>query len=66
MNNLGKTIYGFCNGYFGREDYETKIIIYETSNSICCRYLENNILTCANFENEEEKNKYIEKWCKDN
>jgi len=65
MCNLGKTIYGFCNGYFGRDDYETKVIVYETSKSICCRYEDRSlkgILTVANFDSEEEKNELISEW----
>lgn len=25
--NIGDKIYGFCNGYFGRDDYDTKICV---------------------------------------
>lgn len=25
---IGKTLYGFCNGYFGRDSYENKTIVY--------------------------------------
>ncbi|WP_312286905.1 hypothetical protein [Terrisporobacter sp.] len=25
---LGKTICGYCNGYFGRDDYDTKKIVF--------------------------------------
>lgn len=67
--NIGKMIYGFCNGFFGRDDYNTKIIVFETDRAICCRYVDCNdynglygCLTVANFENEEEKNNYIKQW----
>ena len=62
MNNIGTIIYGFCNGFFGRDDYSTKIIVYETSNSICCKYIENEHLNVAIFEDETEKQKYINEW----
>ena len=29
MSNIGTKIYGYCNGYFGRDDYGAKIIIAE-------------------------------------
>ena len=29
MSNIGTKIYGYCNGYFGRDDYSAKIIIAE-------------------------------------
>ena len=63
MSNIGRVIYGFCNGYFGRDDYKTKIIVFETSVSICCRYLDKNeYLTCAIFDSEEEKQRCIDEW----
>lgn len=68
MNNVGKIIYGFCSGYFGRDNYDTKMIVYETQKSIACisisdeKWLKNGWLTCANFDSEEEKNKCIESW----
>lgn len=71
MKNIGKTIYGFCNGYFGRDDYDTKIIVFETDKSICCRNIsddkwnKNNWLTVANFDSEEEKQNCIDRWSKE-
>ena len=32
MNNIGVKLHGYCNGYFGRDDYEDKIIIAEGKN----------------------------------
>lgn len=69
--NVGKIIYGFCNGYFGRDDYDTKIIVFETDCSICCRYVTDEKwrskgwLTCANFDSPEEKQEYIDSWSKE-
>lgn len=71
MSNVGKIIYGFCNGYFGRDDYETKIIVFETECSICCRYIndekwrEKGWLDCANFDSPEEKQECIDRWSKE-
>lgn len=71
MSNIGKIIYGFCNGYFGRDDYSTKIIVFETERSICCRYIgkfdewtEKGWLSCANFDTPEEKQDCINRWSK--
>lgn len=65
MNNIGKRIYGYCNGFFGRDDYDDKIIVYETEKAICCIYVREyykGILTTANFDSKEEKQKYIDEW----
>lgn len=67
MNNIGKRIYGFCNGYFGRDDYDDKIIVYETELAICCIYVDDEfygVLAVANFNNEKEKQDYINEWSK--
>ena len=63
--NVGKIIYGFCNGYFGRDDYDDKIIVFETDTAICCTYLNEDrkgCLTTANFKTKQEKQKYINLW----
>ena len=65
MNNVGRRIYGFCNGFFGRDDYDDKIIIFETKKAICCIYVDeiwDGILVTANFESQQEKQEYIDKW----
>lgn len=67
MSNIGKRIYGFCNGFFGRDDYNDKIIVYETPLAICCIYVDRNLsnyLTVANFDSESEKQEYINEWSK--
>lgn len=69
MSNIGKRIYGFCNGFFGRDDYNDKIIVYETPSAICCIYVDRNLsnyLTVANFDSESEKQEYINEWSKPN
>lgn len=65
MNNIGKRIYGFCNGFFGRDDYDDKIIVYETDKAICCIYIDerySGILNTATFNSLEEKQQYIDEW----
>lgn len=62
MSNIWKVIKWYCNWYFGRDDYDDKVIVYETDTAICCKYLDNDNLTVTNFKSEEEKNQYIEKW----
>jgi len=38
--NVGDTIYGFCNGYFGRDDYYTKICVMVTEKYAIFQYTE--------------------------
>lgn len=38
--NTGDRIYGFCNGYFGRDDYDTKICVTVTSKYAIFQYLD--------------------------
>ncbi len=68
-SNIGVIIGGYCNGFFGRDDYEEKMIVFETYRSICCIYPKRDDfrgwLSVADFENEEEKNEYIDKWKKE-
>jgi len=35
---VGDTIYGFCNGYFGRDDYDTKLCLMVTDNYAVFQY----------------------------
>ena len=67
-NNIGKRIYGYCNGFFGRDDYNDKIIIFETAKAIVCMYADSyrgDAITVANFDSEEEKNSYVAKWAEE-
>jgi hypothetical protein len=61
---VGTKIYGYCNGYFGRNDYDDKIIILEGNKWIVCAYLDtdNDYITSVNFDSEEEKIDCIKKW----
>jgi len=38
--NVGDTIYGFCNGYFGRDDYDTKLCIMVTNKYAIFQYID--------------------------
>lgn len=38
--NIGDRIYGFCNGYFGRDDYDTKICVSVTNKYAVFQYLD--------------------------
>lgn len=60
--NIGKILYGYCNGFFGRESWGDKIIVYETSTCICVRYLNSEDLDVAYFESAEQKQMYIDAW----
>ena len=62
MNNIGIKIYGFCDGYFGSDDYDDKIIIYETPISIFCKYVNEDVYVATNFRFPEEKQRLINKW----
>lgn len=33
---LGKTLYGYCDGYFGRDSYKNKTIVYTGDNYLLC------------------------------
>ena len=61
---VGTKIFGYCNGYFGRDDYEDKIIILDGRKWIVCAYLNpyNDRVTCVNFDSEKEKRECIERW----
>lgn len=64
MSNIGTKIYGYCNGYFGRDDYGAKIIVAEGRKWIVCvdAYSDSGWVTCANFDTEEEKEECIKRW----
>ena len=62
---VGTRIYGYCEGYFGRDDYSDKIIILDGCSWIVCAYLDGwgkERVTHVNFDSPEEKVKCIKKW----
>lgn len=58
---VGIKIYGFCNGYFGRDSYDDKIIIASGEDWIVAKseYGRNEF---ASFDDVKEMNEYIEEW----
>lgn len=51
--NVGDEISGYCNGYFGRDDYEDKICVMVTSKYAIFQFLEgdmNGFATVLNYE----------------
>lgn len=63
MNFIGTKLYGYCNGYFGRDSYEDKTIIAMGCNSgtiwIVCEDEDGDILF-ASFESKERFDTFIE------
>ena len=59
---VGIKIYGYCEGYFGRDDYSDKVVILEGKKWIVCSYLNNDRVACVNFNTGEEKIECIERW----
>jgi len=60
--NIGRKIVGYCSGYFGRDDYKDKMIIFEGKKWIVCKYIDKDEVACVNFDSEEEKNRMIDEW----
>ena len=62
---VGDLIYGFCYGFFGRDDYYDKICVFVTEKYAVFEYVENNPYykegegTILNFYTKEESKK---KW----
>lgn len=62
INDLvGKKVYGFCNGYFGRDSYDDKEIIANGLNWVLA-VADNSLPELATFENRAE----LHQWFKDN
>jgi hypothetical protein len=45
---VGDIIYGYCNGYFGRDDYATKICAKVTTGYVLFEYVEDHSATVLN------------------
>lgn len=63
--NVGDILYGYCDGYFGRDSYEEKIILHFGKDYIVVREKYSNQVLVANLDeniNEPEVRKMIEKW----
>ncbi len=63
-SNIGRIIYGYCNGYFGRDSYDNKRIEAEGIDWIVARSIENTSSQpeFASFYSEEEKENLIKIW----
>ncbi len=63
MCNIGRIIYGYCNGYF-RDSYNNKRIEAEGIDWIVARDIENETAPpeFASFRNESVKKLWIEDW----
>jgi hypothetical protein len=58
---VGVSIYGFCNGYFGRDSYSDKIIIASGEDWIVAKNAEG-VAEFASFEDGEEMDELIINW----
>ena len=72
MNNVWRKIYGYCGGYFGRDNYADKMIIAEGYDWIVCSYSDFDLwckkdveYKCfAFFKYPELKQEYIDDWAR--
>jgi hypothetical protein len=58
---VGIKIFGYCNGYFGRDSYDDKIIIASGEDWIVAKS-EEGLNEFASFDNPTEMWEQIEKW----
>ena len=58
--NIGDVLYGFCNGYFGKDDYEQKRCVMLCSKYAVFEYDEGHA-TVLNYDDSFKKED-IEKW----
>ncbi|MDF2534215.1 MAG: hypothetical protein K0R18_372 [Bacillales bacterium] len=62
MLKTGMKLYGFCEGYFGRDSYGDKIIEGIGMDWIVAREEGATFVVIAQFENKAERNECAEKW----
>ena len=63
MTNVGRMIYGFCNGYFGRDSYRNKRIEAEGIDWVVARPLDSEAHPqFVSFASVEEKDELLVKW----
>jgi hypothetical protein len=65
--NVGDVIYGFCSGYFGRDDYDTKVCVLVNSRYAVFQYLGGEFDGYAAVLNFDERlsSDLIEDWKQD-
>lgn len=61
---IGDKIYGFCNGYFGRDDYDTKLCIMVTDKYAIFQYLDGEFEGNATALNDPDRldEKMVAEW----
>lgn len=66
-SNIGRVIYGYCNGYFGRDHYTDCRVEAEGVDWIVVRPLDDpyGLAEFTSFKNEEEKQDKINEWSKE-
>ena len=66
--NIGDNIYGFCNGYFGRDDYDDKLCIMVTNKYAVFQYTDGEFegnAVVLNYPDRLDK-ETVEEWMCDN
>ena len=61
MNFVGIKIYGFCEGYFGRDSYDDKLVIANGEDWMVVQYNDER-KDFASFNNVDEMSRCIAKW----
>lgn len=63
---IGETFYGYCNGYFGRDSYEDKTVVYAGRNYLLCEdEYKHPHLAVFQDESNNEITRLIESWMTD-
>jgi hypothetical protein len=62
---IGKKIYGFCNGFFGRSSYSDKIIEAIGHDWVVARDPENHEVYFADFKDSNQRDSYLKDWMND-
>ncbi len=66
MNNIGRSVKGFCNGYFGRDSYYNRRTEGEGYDWIVTRICDDrDYVEIALFKDSEEKQKMLDEWEKE-
>ena len=53
--NIGDILYGFCDGFFGRDDYDTKLCVTVTSKYAVFQYTDGEYLGNATVLNNPDR-----------
>lgn len=60
---IGMMLYGYCNGYFGRDSYEDKRIEAIGHDWVVVRDQETGTPNFASFKTNGEMTAYLANWC---